>query len=233
MGARRVGGAPVTTEALATLERRAGRAMALVALSGVLPLAPALWLLFDAEGYDEDSAFALAFLALRLSAFVAAAVGFLQWLHRAVACARGLLPRPEVLGFEPRDAVVSFFLPIANLWAPYQRVSRLSEVLDPHALPEPAPGPAPAGERRPPCPARWPETAPAGGWWAAWLAATVLGRVAALTPASSAPALRASGALAGVLAAALAVLVIRSIALRVRELARRRSVPLPPPPFYG
>ncbi|HEU4406982.1 MAG TPA: hypothetical protein VFS43_17065 [Polyangiaceae bacterium] len=45
--------------------------------------------------------------------------------------------------------------------------------------------------------------------------------------------LHAISALLTAAAAVLAVLMIRSISLRVREIGRRRSVPLPKTPFYG
>jgi hypothetical protein len=230
-----------TAEALASLERRAGWAIALVALSGGLDLVEALHLAADAGGpLESPFAHGLSFAAL--ATFATAATAFLRWLHRAVVCARALVPRAAALRFQPRDAVISFFLPITNLWRPYQKVRRLSEVLDPHTLPEPEPEAEPdldpvgayrSSGRRPSAAARWPETAPLRSWWAFWLVSGAFGQFAFRSDAPHAPALTALGDIAFAIAAVFAALVIRSITLRLREIARRRAVPLPPAPFFA
>jgi uncharacterized protein DUF4328 len=226
----------LTTEGLATLERRAGWAMVLLVLFGCLAAAFSL-LPPGAEVTGRRPPPSVQSLT-GAAAFVATAVAFSLWLHRACACTQKLFPPSMASRFDPGAAVVSFFLPLANLWLPYVKVRRLSDALDPDALPEPAPawaGHHHASGQPPPAPrARWPKTAPVGLWWAVWLFTTIFAPVSAQSGATKGPNATTVGvALSELLAAALAALVVRSITLRVREVARRRSVPLPPVPFYG
>lgn len=230
-----------TTEGLATLERRAGRAIILVALSGAVALVKSLHLLADLDDYDESSTFVVTCGVAELVIFVAAVAFFLQWFHRAIVCAKALAPRGQALNVWPSDAVISFFLPVFNLWRPYQKVKRLSEVLNPLELPEPTPEPEPApvgqyrasGRRAPAAELRWPKTAPLDAWWAAWIFMNVVGRLALRSNTSQSPTAFLLDNLATAVAAVPAVLVLRSISLRLREIGRRRSLPLPAKPFYG
>jgi hypothetical protein len=230
-----------TDEGLATLERRAGWAMALVALSGVIhALSAAQHVLHGPDDPDDPSLALLLPELVGLVVLVTAAVVFLRWVHRVVVCGHALLAADMAPNFQPREAVWSFFIPIISLWAPYQKLSELSVRLYPDALPEPQPAPEPAplgeyrssGRRQPQAAFPWPETVPVGLWWGTWVASNIVSRIR--DKAEPAPAaLWALDAAVTLAAAALAVIVVRSISLRIRDFARRRSVPLPPAPFYA
>lgn len=231
-----------TTEGLATLERRAARSMVLVAISGCFRVASSGWQAFSDDTSAESMSFGLAlFTLVDLAVRLVATIAFLRWLHRAVACAHALLPENLVPSFQPSSAVFAFFIPVYNMWVPYENVSTLSIGLAPDLLHEPQaePEPAPIGEyrasgRQPPPPAtRWPETAPVLSWWLTWLASGLVMLIANRSSGSASVTFWALGALLTGAAAVLAIVMVRSIALRIRELARRRSVPLPKVPFYA
>jgi hypothetical protein len=103
---------------------------------------------------------------------VLAAVFFLCWLHRAYLTARAM--HQGFLRFTAAEAVWSFFVPVLNLWRPYQVVRELDRAADPAALPE-LPGPVEEGLAHYRTPAAapqaggWSAGAPVGRWWTLWL----------------------------------------------------------------
>lgn len=92
--------------------------------------------------------------------YIATAVVFLRWIHRAHLNAIGLGATGK--RFSPGWAVGWFFIPIANLWKPYQAMKELWQT---SSKPE-------AWES---------ESVPAllGGWWVLWLLSNVLGQASA------------------------------------------------------
>ena len=244
-------GREASPEAVRSLGRRAGWLIALAASGVIANLAATSSYLagYRVDGESDGTLFgsllavfgALTQLAGLLLLF-AEAIVFFFWLHRAVACAHALVPPPHALAVTPGWAVVAYFIPFVNLARPYQHMSQLSIAADPFAVPEPPlppPEPAPVGDyraggRRPPAdaPVRWPETAPVGLWWGVSLAANVALNVSGRVD-DGGSIVHPISWLVMAAASALLVLVVRSISLRLREIARRRAVPLPPRPYYG
>lgn len=78
----------------------------------------------DLAAYNEGASFAgfspARLFAIRLLLYFATGVCFLAWLHRAYGNLRSLGARQ--LDSSPGWAVVSFFIPILNLFRPYQIV---------------------------------------------------------------------------------------------------------------
>ncbi len=236
------GGVSAAAASVASVERRAAWAIALASAAAAADAVSSV--LFFAGSRHDDSllgtsaaAFGALGVAVGMALFVASAVAYFLWLHRAVGCAHALAPPPHAHAATPGQAVLAYFIPIVHLARPHDHMRRLSLALDPLALPEPPAPAAPAGDyrssgRSPAVEARWPEDAPVTLWWGAWLVFNV-GANVSLRSFDEDP-------LAHVIIAALAiavavpfVLVVRSVSLRLRELARRRSVPLPPRPFYA
>jgi hypothetical protein len=119
-------------------------------------------------------------------AWVVAAVLYCRWLY----CAYGdvaLLQGPP-LRFKPREAVVSFFLPLVAVYRPYRVLVDLHEASDPRSIWIPSnsglgtnaamsstyarlgEGHARAGES----PNAWEKVFPARSWWALWLLAPLV-----------------------------------------------------------
>jgi hypothetical protein len=145
---------------------------------------------------------------------------WLVWQHRSHANLRAV----GIVGlrFSPGWAVGWWFVPIANLWKPFQTVRELHT--------------ASAGVDR------WlvtPTSALIGWWWAAWLIQGVGGRIAGtlLTDVDSIPSATAASrfalltVLVTIVAAFLAILIVRSIVARQATLvAAGGGVIMPPPP---
>jgi hypothetical protein len=155
----------------------------------------------EAEAEANDTMVATAVLAYVAVALTTAIIfGF--WLVRANRTARSLAPGSVQIS--PGWSVGWFFVPVANLWKPYQAVTEVwfaSEMYDPNRVVE-----------RP-----W--FFPL--WWAAWIGGTVLSRLAgsAMKSAGSdigelidATYLSIADDVAWLVAALLAILVVRSIA---------------------
>ncbi len=168
-----------------------------------------------------------------VGAWLVCAVVFLLWLHRAYRAAGAL--RVSGMRSTPRGAVVSFFIPVVNLFRPYQAVRELHDGLDPAALPAPEPRPRPDGAEHyrasaatlPLTPVALP-AAPVGAWWACWVASNMVSCVGLrVVGGADALALRAQSwaSIAGdafaLAAAVLGVLVVRAVDARVRERHRR------------
>ena len=147
---------------------------------------------------------------------------WLVWQHRSQSNLRAV--GTVGLRFSPGWAVGWWFVPIANLWKPFQTVRELHK--------------ASAGADR------WsvtPTSALIGWWWAAWLIQGVAGRIAGawLTDVDSIPSATAASrfalltVLVTIVAAILAILIVRSIVARQATLVAAGSgviVPAPPPP---
>ncbi len=180
---------------------RAFWAMALILLSAVLDLVTSLVL---AVAHGDAGLLALAGLTaiVQVLTYVGAVVAFLMWIHRAVRNSASL--GGYELRFTAGWAVGWWFIPFANLFMPYRAVSETWKVSDPSV------GSTDRATRR---------RLSSGVvlvWWLVWLAAGVVGG-ALLRSQSGAPALELLASAADVLAAALAIYV-------VKELDRRQVV---------
>lgn len=184
----------------------------------------------DGEETISPAALVEGLVALaQFTVYVATIVFFLLWLHRAYKNLRAFGVRTEQT---PGWAVGNWFIPILNLFRPYQNVKELWIKSDPdvdfaHGFAQPGPG------------AR--DTTIIGLWWAAWLIAGFVdrilfrlmmradtpGEVSALTP------LGVASDLLTIISAVLAFLVVKTIDRMQEEKAARLSVsawPAPPPP---
>ena len=94
---------------------------------------------------------------LNVVAVVAAGIAVLRWIYRASRNAQALGPAMTVT---PGWSVGWFFVPIANLWKPFQAVSETWQVsADPHA---PDAVPIPAVLRI---------------WWGCWIASSIISNI--------------------------------------------------------
>jgi hypothetical protein len=143
-----------------------------------------------------------------------AAGAFLTWLSRAITLSAGL--SVTSIPWTASKAVWGFFIPIVNLYQPYQVLRDLHDQLAPDGVPEPAPRPRmdnPGGyrhvamEKAPP-----PRTLPRasiGAWWWLFIAERLLSGVMFV------------GTACAIAAALLAILVVRAIEGRLEERYRR------------
>ena len=164
-----------------------------------------------------------------LLVFVALAVAFLMWLHRASKNLPALGNPPQRIEFTPGWAVGWFFIPFANIVMPYKAVREVWEKSEPSIRTEDDFMFTP------------PSSAPLlVGWWIAFIATNVAGNISAklLEQAKTDEALRFTAgvdtiaSLLGIVAAVLAILVVRGIDRRQAERARHVTyIPnMPPPP---
>jgi hypothetical protein len=94
---------------------------------------------------------------LNVLAVVVAAIAVLRWIYRTSRNAHALGPAMTVT---PRWAVGWFFVPVANLWKPFQAVSETWQVsADPHA---PDAVPIPVVLRI---------------WWGCWIASSIISNI--------------------------------------------------------
>ncbi len=156
---------------------------------------------------------------LWLVLLVATIVVWLIWQHRAHANLRALGTELE---YSPGWAVGFWLIPIANLWKPFQVNRELwkasGDVNDWRSQ------------------RTWPVL---GWWWASWISAGVLGRVAAAARESAETPMEIRSAdivdllstAVVVASAVLAILLVRSVIERQDRLAAAvPHVPTPPPP---
>jgi hypothetical protein len=176
---------------------------------------------------DADAADGLAAVAsiIDLLVLVAAGIVFLVWLNRVFKNLHGPLRAGE-LDYSPGWAVGWWFIPFANFVKPKQVVNEAWKASDPGS-PDPTVPPTHWRNRKPPALLSW--------WWAAWICAALISRLSVSWgggDASTSPEslrtgflLGAIGALLYVVAAVLAVTVVRTIAdrheARARNLAAR------------
>lgn len=168
-------------------------------------------------------------LAVRLALVVA----FLLWLHRASGNMAALGNAKSKIEYTPGWAVGSFFIPFANLFMPYRAVSEVWVKSEPPVHEEGGLAFAP----RPP-------TTLVLAWWVTWVASNFVGRAASrfVDKADTVEALRVvtwTAILSDVLsvvAAVLAVMIVRSIDRRQEERARHVAYSPdspPPPPLFS
>ena len=164
---------------------------------------------------------------LQLFLFIATVVAFLMWLHRAYRNLQAL--GAAGLDTTPGWAVGYFFIPIVNLFKPYQVVKEVWR--------ESAPG-AETGASFGGDYSRSGTPALVGWWWAFWIIANIAGRVSdrATTTAESIEGMLlaswasiASDALF-IIAAVLAILVVKRIDDMQEAKFRQLGAQGPPPP---
>jgi hypothetical protein len=105
---------------------------------------------------------------------LAAAVLFSRWLHRAYQDSPRLGGAP--LRFSASYAVASFFIPIANLWQPFQAIRDLHAASDPRSLSD-RPQYEPSGDailyrssgRKLVPPPDWNKPFPVRAWWTCYI----------------------------------------------------------------
>jgi hypothetical protein len=155
---------------------------------------------------------ALAFV-VDLVLFAAGVVLFCRVIHRFSANARAL--GAERMLFDPKGAVGSFFIPLANCFLPYLMLTEIYTASDPQAGPD-----------------NWrqsPVRAPLGWWWLSWIACCFLSLVSfgmqcGTIQSTTYGAFVVYGLTLGATIAAglLAIWVVRSIQLRQEAKAAMR-----------
>lgn len=182
----------------------------------------------EAEANDRRQ---MAVVSLRVILYLACAVAFLFWIHRAYSNLTALGNSKAHLSYSPTMAVVWFLIPLANLIMPYLVSKEIWNKSDPAIRTEDDMAFTP------------PESPMLlTVWWLAWVTSNVFGNLAGRfidespTPDTLAWATKVdmlSQALS-ILAAVLAILVVNAI--QRRQEARSEHVlyesPAPPPPLY-
>lgn len=153
---------------------------------------------------------------------------FFVWISRAFRCAKALRVPP--MRYSATSAIAGFFVPFLNFVRPYQALRDLDAAMEPRALPEPPPRPAPIDEahgyreaataQRPTYDVRKP---PLLAWWVAWLGQMAFGVAASAASDSWSAAAKTYTmyCLAEAVAAALAIAVVRQMDARLHERAAR------------
>lgn len=172
----------------------------------------------------------MGFAALaQLLVYLVTIVAFIVWLHRSYKNVRAFGAQTE---HTPGWAIGSWFVPFLNLIRPYQIVRETWAKSDPGVNVSAGYADAGPGAR---------SATLVGAWWTAWIVSNVVDNVHgrligdAMTPdqMSSASTLGVVSSALTMAAAALAVLVVRTIDRMQEEKAARLSVsawPAPPPP---
>lgn len=188
-------------------------------------------------GADESELTALDLFSaaaglLYLIVFIPTVVLFCVWLYRAYRNLAALGNPKPALQHSPGWAVGSFFVPIANLFIPYRAVRETWAKSDPAAPDETYVAPV-----APSAPAAM------NLWWGFWVAANIVDNAAfRLTLNAKSPSARAAaewvgaaGDVLAIVAAGLAIAVVREISRRQEERSRRvvyRASAPPPPPLF-
>ncbi len=165
---------------------------------------------------------------INLVVYVALFVAFLLWLYRATKNVPALGNPHSRVEYTPGWAVGSFFIPFANLYMPYKAVREVWGKSDPAIKSEEDLMFTPAAS-----------TPLVLVWWVSWIAMNVLGRASARfqSDAATPETLRwvtwvdIVGDVVSIMAAVLAIFVVRGIDRRQTERARHVVyVPHTPPP---
>lgn len=162
----------------------------------------------------------------QLGAFIITAILFLMWVHRAYSNLRPL--GAHATDYTPGWAVGWFFVPFANLVTPYRVVKEIWTKSDPE-IREPVDSWQRSGA-----------TALLGWWWRFWILGNIVDRITTrltLEAKTNADLFIAAkfdivGSFLPIIAAALAMMVVRGIDRRQTERATRyrQSLNIPPPP---
>lgn len=165
---------------------------------------------------------------LHILVYVACIVAFCFWMHRAYSNLRALGNPPSSLEYSPGWAVGFFFIPFANLVVPYRAVKEIWVKSDPRVRTKDDFMHAPPTS-----------TGLILAWWLTWIGSNVLlnvsGRLYDRTEDPSTLAwvadLTIIATAARIVAAVLAILVVRGINRRQEERSRHvRYAPVAPPP---
>lgn len=189
-------------------------------------------ILVAAEGDEEQLTFGdliegLVALAT-LFVFISLVIAFLLWLHRTARNLPALGNPKSKVEHTPGWAVGSFFVPFVNLVVPYKAVREIWEKSDPAVR---------TGDD---FMFASPSSAPPLllGWWIAWVASNIINNIAwrlqARTPDTGTfvTGIDIISDLANLIAAVLAIMVVRNIDRRQTERARHVTYAphMPPPP---
>ncbi len=171
----------------------------------------------------------MAVALIHIVVYVGLVVSFLLWLHRASKNLPALGNPKSQVEYTPGWAVGWFFVPLANLFMPYKAVKEVWEKSDPFIKSRDDMMFTPTSS-----------AALVTGWWIGWVAMNVLGRITSRlqTDTATPDTMRwvtwvdVVGDVVGIIAAVLAVFVVRGIDRRQTERARHVAyVPhMPPPP---
>jgi hypothetical protein len=163
-----------------------------------------------------------------LFVFIALVIAFLIWLHRVAKNLPALGNAKSKVEHSPGWAVGSFFVPFVNLVVPYKAIREIWEKSDPSVRTEEG------------FMFTTPSSAPPLllGWWIAWLVSNVISNISWRLPSHTPDTetfitgVDIISDLANIVAAALAIMVVRDIDRRQTERARHVAyVPnMPPPP---
>ncbi len=206
--------------------------IAAVGLGGYLPAAEVL----PAEAGDEAltlSDLVMGLMALlTLAVYVTTVVLFCMWVHRAYKNLPALGNPPKYLNYSPRWAVGSFFIPLANLILPYIIIKEIWDRSDPRVRTETDLIFTPTGG-----------SPLLLGWWIVWVVSNVLSNISYRLSSENAPPdtqamltnLSVFSDCFNIVAAVLAVLVVRAVTARQEERSRHviyaPQGPPPPPVF--
>lgn len=164
--------------------------------------------------------------------YVVLAIAFLMWLHRVVKNVPALGNAKSKVEYSPGWAVGSFFIPFANLYMPYKAVREVWDKSDPAIKSEDDIMFTP------------PASAPLLlGWWLTWLAATFLSRLSwrlerragQMATENFIAGVDVTADVLAIVAAVLAIFVVRDIDRRQTERARHVNYAPhtpPPPPIF-
>jgi len=153
-----------------------------------------------------------------LVTLILGAIFFIRWFHAAYKNLR-VLDQPK-LRFGDGWAIGSWFVPILNLWRPKQIANDIWRGSDPNA-------PRGIGEWK-----NYPVAPLLGLWWAAWIVTNVLGNFVGrlwLEGDDTADDIRTAdyvdlvSSVAEIVAAVLAILVVRAITRRENDLSTRTA----------
>ncbi|HEX6184113.1 MAG TPA: DUF4328 domain-containing protein [Pyrinomonadaceae bacterium] len=180
------------------------------------------------EGAEMNDMRQAAVALIHIVVYIALAISFLLWLHRAAKNLPALGNPQSKIDYTPGWAVGWFFVPIANLFMPYKAVREVWEKSDPAIKTEVDLAFTPAAS-----------TPLLLGWWLGWIAMNVISRATSRLGRDAVSIetmiwvtwVDVVGDLVGIVAAVLAIFVVRGIDRRQAERARHVAyVPHTPPP---
>ncbi|HLM54988.1 MAG TPA: DUF4328 domain-containing protein [Pyrinomonadaceae bacterium] len=204
-----------------------------VGLGGYLPAAEVL----PAEAGDEALSLSdlvtILMALLTLAVYVLTVVLFCMWVHRAYKNLPALGNPPKYLNYSPRWAVGSFFIPLASLVLPYIIVKEIWDRSDPSVRTETDLMFTPTGG-----------SPLLLGWWIVWVVSNVLSNISFRLSSENAPPdtqamltnLSVLSDCFNIVAAVLAVLVVRAVTARQEERSRHVTYVAqgpPPPPVFS